>query len=115
MLRDYSLWINILFFIFSNKFLLINGNDRENLAARHPCNSINKRLEPFIKWTEKLASSQYGGQFSNVIHIHLKIDLKVAVNALAGNAIFMKNMSYILLILMITEYEKKANFMINKY
>ncbi|CAF1674619.1 unnamed protein product, partial [Adineta ricciae] len=32
---------------------------RENLALRHPCNSINKRLQPYITWTEKLASSQY--------------------------------------------------------
>ena len=35
---------------------------RENLAVRHPCYSINKRLEPFITWTEKLASSQYQGE-----------------------------------------------------
>ncbi|CAF1209765.1 unnamed protein product [Rotaria sordida] len=35
------------------------GNYRENLALRHPCNTINRRLIPYITWTEKLANSQY--------------------------------------------------------
>jgi hypothetical protein len=38
-------------------------NQRGNLARRHPCNSLNKRLEPYIKWTEKLASTQYKGEY----------------------------------------------------
>ncbi|CAF3419703.1 unnamed protein product [Rotaria socialis] len=35
------------------------SNNRENLAQRHPCYSVNKLLKPYIKWTEKLASTQH--------------------------------------------------------
>ena len=43
---------------------MVSGNNRENLAQRHPCYPINKRLEPYIKWTERLVSSQYKGKSS---------------------------------------------------
>ncbi|CAF2076559.1 unnamed protein product [Rotaria magnacalcarata] len=59
MISNYSLWkIFVLVLCFIN-FAHVAGNYRENLALRHPCNIINRRLEPYITWTEKLASSQY--------------------------------------------------------
>lgn len=42
--------------------VLVTGLQRENLAVRHPCYAINKRLDKHITWTEKLASSQYKGK-----------------------------------------------------
>jgi hypothetical protein len=60
----YTLWKSILLFL-SSIYLTIavnNNNQRENLARRHPCNPLNRRLEPYIKWTEKLASTQYRGE-----------------------------------------------------
>jgi hypothetical protein len=62
MFVKYSLWQVFILFLSSINFTLITGNYRENLALRHPCNSINKRLGPYIIWTEKLASSQYKGE-----------------------------------------------------
>lgn len=62
MLREYSLWIYVFYLIIFSIDFIETIDHRENLALRHPCNSINKRLEPYIKWTEKLASSQYGGK-----------------------------------------------------
>jgi hypothetical protein len=61
MLLKYSLWRTFFLFLSSIYFTIVDGN-RENLALRHPCNSINKRLEPYITWTEKLASTQYKGK-----------------------------------------------------
>lgn len=58
----YSLWIFYYLLFSSINFLSVIGNQRENHALRHPCNSINKRLIPYITWTEKLASSQYKGE-----------------------------------------------------
>ena len=52
-------------FLLSIISIRINGLQRENLAVRHPCYSINKRLEPYITWTERLASSQYKGESFN--------------------------------------------------
>lgn len=66
MLRDYSQRISLLYLIISIQLIQASDYHRENLALRHPCNSINKRLEPYIQWTEKLASSQYGGKTRKV-------------------------------------------------
>ena len=44
--------------------ILVTGLQRENLAVRHPCYAINKRLDKHITWTEKLASSQYKGKIT---------------------------------------------------
>lgn len=64
MLIKYFQWNSILL-LFLSLYLtqLVNGN-RENLAQRHPCYTVNKLLLPYIKWTEKLASTQYKGKFS---------------------------------------------------
>ncbi len=59
MFIKYSLWK---FFIVFLSTIFAADNYRENHALRHPCNSINKRLTPYITWTEKLASSQYKGE-----------------------------------------------------
>ncbi|CAF2721693.1 unnamed protein product [Rotaria sp. Silwood2] len=59
MFIKYSLWKSILLFLSSLYLVIAVNNYRENLAQRHPCYSINKRLVPYIKWTEKLASTQY--------------------------------------------------------
>ncbi len=62
MFAKYSLRGVFIILLSSINLTLIAGNYRENLALRHPCNSINKRLEPYITWSEKLASSQYKGE-----------------------------------------------------
>ncbi|CAF1392447.1 unnamed protein product [Rotaria sordida] len=59
MFIKYSLWKSILLFLSSLYLTIAVNNHRENLAQRHPCYSINQRLVPYIKWTEKLASTQY--------------------------------------------------------
>ena len=60
MFIKYDSWKNSLLFIFSLFYLIINvESNRENLAQRHPCYSINQLLKPYIEWTEKLASTQY--------------------------------------------------------
>jgi hypothetical protein len=63
MFKKYSLWKNILLFFASIHLTIANNNHRANLAQRHPCYSINKRLEPYIKWTERLVSTQYRGEY----------------------------------------------------
>lgn len=64
MLIKYFQWNSILLLFLSLYLIqLVNGN-RENLAQRHPCYTVNKLLLPYIKWTEKLASTQYKGKFS---------------------------------------------------
>ncbi len=59
----YSLWRIAILFLLVIHFTA-NGDNyyRENLALRQPCNSINKRLESYITWTEKLANSQHKGE-----------------------------------------------------
>ncbi|CAF3776556.1 unnamed protein product [Rotaria sp. Silwood1] len=59
MFIKYSLRKSILLFLSSLCLTIAVNNYRENLAQRHPCYSVNKRLVPYIKWTEKLASTQY--------------------------------------------------------
>ncbi len=54
------LWKSILIYL----LIAVNASQRENLARRHPCNPVNRRLEPYIKWTEKLANTQYKGKLS---------------------------------------------------
>lgn len=62
MFNTYSLWKNIFLLVLSSiNLTIVLSNQRINLAQRHPCYSINKRLEPYIKWTEKLISTQYRG------------------------------------------------------
>jgi hypothetical protein len=67
MFNKYSLWKSILLFFSSLTIAL--SNQRTNLAQLHPCYSINKRLEPYIKWTEKLVSTQYKGELNNTFQI----------------------------------------------
>jgi hypothetical protein len=62
MFNKYSLWKSILLFISSINLTVAITNQRTNLAQRHPCYSTNKRLESYIKWTEKLVSTQYRGE-----------------------------------------------------
>ncbi|CAF3338000.1 unnamed protein product [Rotaria sp. Silwood2] len=59
MFIKYPTWRIPIVLLFLINIILTTGNYRENLALRHPCNKINKRLTPYITWTEKLASSQY--------------------------------------------------------
>jgi len=60
----------LIVFLSSINFSFIAGSYRENLALRHPCNSMNKRLGPYISWTEKLASSQYKGELYQLFLTH---------------------------------------------
>jgi len=69
MFNKYSLWKSILLFFSSINLTIAITNQRTNLAQRHPCYSINKRLEPYIKWTEKLVSTQYKGELNNTFQI----------------------------------------------
>jgi hypothetical protein len=62
MFVKYSLWRIGIGFLSVIHSILAGNNYRENLPLRQPCNSINKRLESYITWTEKLASSQYKGE-----------------------------------------------------
>ncbi|CAF4777399.1 unnamed protein product [Rotaria sp. Silwood1] len=59
MFIKYSIWRIFMVLLFFINIIVTNGIYRENLALRHPCNTINKRLISYITWTEKLASSQY--------------------------------------------------------
>jgi hypothetical protein len=61
MSNKYSLWKYILLFLSSIYLSIATSNQRANLAQRHPCYPINQRLQPYIKWTEKLASTQHRG------------------------------------------------------
>ena len=70
------LWRIFIVLLSSINFTLVTGNYRENLALRHPCNPVNKRLGPYIKWTEKLASSQYKGELSQ---LSLTLFLQVSI------------------------------------
>ncbi len=82
MFAKYSLWRIFIVFLSSINFTLAVGNYRENHALRHPCNAINKRLEPYITWTERLANSQYRGKLFQsfltryFLHINILIDKK---------------------------------------
>lgn len=62
--RQYKL---LILYLSSLTSILAAGSHRENLALRHPCYTVNKRLEPFITWTEKLASSQYKGELIELL------------------------------------------------
>ncbi len=68
MFVKYSLWRFTIVFLSVIHFTFAVYNYRENLASHHPCHSINKRLESYITWTEKLANSQYKGEtYYNII------------------------------------------------
>lgn len=62
MLLKYSLWRIYFVFLSAIQFSPAASNYRENLPLRHSCNTINKRLEQYITWTEKLTNSQYKGE-----------------------------------------------------
>ncbi|UJR31829.1 hypothetical protein I4U23_019306 [Adineta vaga] len=59
MLIKYLLWKHILYIFLIIHCIKATHVNRVNLARLHPCNSINRRLEHYIEWTEKLASTQY--------------------------------------------------------
>ncbi len=69
MFKKYSLWKNIFLVLSFIHLTIALNNHRANLAQRHPCYSINKRLEPYIKWTERLVSTQYKGKLKLLTEI----------------------------------------------
>jgi hypothetical protein len=71
MFKKYSLWKNIFFILSSIHLTIASNKHRANLAERHPCYSINKRLEPYITWTERLASTQYKGKCTSLFELSI--------------------------------------------